>query len=279
MIVAVHEADDARLTDYTSLTDVELRKVREVAEGLYLAESPKVIRRAVDAGHRPRSFLVTEKWMGPLEDVIARFPEVPVYVADEALVERLTGFHLHRGAMASMHRPAANDPERIIRDAKRLVVLDGLADHTNVGAIFRSCASLGADAVLLSPTCADPLYRRAVRVSMGAVLQVPWARLPRWQEAGPMLRDAGFTVVALGLDERSIDLSDFVADPPGRVALVFGAEGPGLSRQALGAADVTVTIPMDRGVDSLNVATAAAITLWAVRHGSHRGVPNSVNRG
>ena len=190
MIIPVTDATDARLRDYTSLTDVELRKVREVEEGLYLAESPKVIRRAIDAGHAPRSFLVTHKWMAQLGDVLEQFPETPVYFADEALVEQLTGFHLHRGALASMHRPKPADPRAILERARRVVVLDGLADHTNVGAIFRSCAALGADAVLLTPECADPLYRRAVRVSMGAVLQVPWARLPRWQEAGPMIRDA-----------------------------------------------------------------------------------------
>lgn len=265
MLVTITDASDPRLNDYTSLTDVELRKSRESAEGLYLAESPKVIKRAIAAGHTPRSFLVTSEWIDTLASEIAAFPDVPVYLASEETIETLTGFHLHRGAMVSMHRPEPRDPLEVLRDARTVVVLDGLADHTNVGAIFRSCASLGADAVLLSPSCADPLYRRAVRVSMGAVLQVPWARLPRWQEAGPMLRAEGFHIAALGLNEGAVDLKAFCENRPEKLALVFGAEGPGLSRQALGAAETVVTIPMDRGVDSLNVATAAAITLWAVR--------------
>lgn len=278
MLIHIDDASDERLNDYTSLTDVELRKSREADEGLYLAESPKVIRRAIAAGHRPRSFLVTEAWIDTLSDEIALFPDVPVYLANEATIETLTGFHLHRGAMVSMHRPAPRDPLEVMRDARTVVVLDGLADHTNVGAIFRSCASLGADAVLLSPSCADPLYRRAVRVSMGAVLQVPWARLPRWQEAGPMLREAGFHIAALGLNDDAVDLKDFCRDRPERLALVFGAEGPGLSRQALGASESVVTIPMDHGVDSLNVATAAAITLWAVRSaaGGEAGEPRAL---
>lgn len=265
MMIHVDDAADPRLIDYTSLTDVELRKSREAAEGLYLAESPKVIQRAIHAGHTPRSFLLTSEWVRTLEAEIARFPEVPVYLADEAVIEQLTGFHLHRGAIVSMHRPAERKPAEVINGAQTLVVLDGLSDHTNVGAIFRSAASLGADAVLLSENCADPLYRRAVRVSMGAVLQVPWARLPRWQEAGPLLRDAGFHITALGLNDAAVPLNTFVRDRPEKLALVFGAEGPGLSRQALGASQTVVTIPMDHGVDSLNVATAAAITLWAVR--------------
>lgn len=265
MIIPVDDATDIRLNDYTSLTDVELRTAKEVDEGLYLAESPKVITRALAAGHLPRSFLLTEKWLPTLSEALERFPEIPAYLADEELLSSLTGFHLHRGALASMHRPQALQPEDVLNRARTVVVLDGLADHTNVGAIFRSCAALGADGVLLSPSCADPLYRRAVRVSMGSVLQIPWARLPRWQEAGPMLRGHGFHVTALGLREDAVPLHNFVTSLPEKIALVFGSEGPGLSRQAMGASDTIVTIPMDLGVDSLNVATAAAITLWAVR--------------
>ena len=267
MIIPIEVATDHRVRDYTSLTDVQLRSTREIAEGLYLAESPKVITRAIATGHIPRSFLVTEAWHASLNDEIAKFPGVPVYLADERVIEEITGFHLHRGAMASMQRPTPKDPKDLLTTARTVVVLDGLADHTNVGAIFRSCASLGADAVLLSPNCADPLYRRAVRVSMGAVLQVPWARLPRWQESGPLLRDMGFHIAALGLNDTAVDLNEFVTRVPDKLALVFGSEGPGLSRQAMGAAHEIVTIPMDRGVDSLNVATAAAISLWAVRSG------------
>jgi len=253
------------LADYTSLTDVELRRVREPAEGLYLAESPKVIERALRAGHRPRSVLLREEWLPTVVPLLDGFPDVPVYVATSAQLEQLTGFHLHRGALAAMHRPAPLAPEALLATARRLVVLEDLADHTNVGAIFRSIAALGADGVLLTPGCADPLYRRAVRVSMGAVLQVPWARLPAWPVAGPMIREAGFELAAFALRDDAEDLQDFVRDVPERLALLFGTEGEGLTRRALASATRCVTIPMEHGVDSLNVATAAAVALWAVR--------------
>lgn len=253
------------LFDYTGLTDVELRKVREPAEGLYLAESPKVIERALRAGHRPRSVLLLEEWLPRVEPLLAGHPDVPVYVGESAQLQSLTGFHLHRGAIASMHRPAARDPLELLRASKRVVVLEDLADHTNVGAVFRSVAALGADGVLLTPACADPLYRRAVRVSMGAVLQVPWARLPEWPIAGPLIRDAGFELAAFALRDDAEDLAAFVSAVPERLALLFGTEGEGLSRRALASATRTVMIPMDHGVDSLNVATAAAVALWAVR--------------
>lgn len=270
----IHRVDELtapELADYTRLTDVALRRVLEPAEGLYLAESPKVIERALAAGHRPRSMLLLESWLPTVVPLLADHPEVPVYVGESAALEALTGFHLHRGALASMHRPAPTDPLSLLTASRRVVVLEGLADHTNVGAIFRSVAALGADAVLLTPSCADPLYRRAVRVSMGAVLQVPWARLPDWPEAGPLIRDAGFELAAFALHEDAEDLAAFAADPPERLALLFGTEGEGLSRRAMASATRWVTIPMDHGVDSLNVATAAAVALWAVRAGSLGG--------
>ena len=183
----------------------------------------------------------------------------------EAQLEQLTGFHMHRGALASMHRPQELDPLELLTRSTRVVVLVELADHTNVGAIFRAVAALGADAVLLTPACADPLYRRSVRVSMGAVLQVPWARLPDWRTAGPMIRDAGYDLVAFALREDAEDLADFSHSLPPRLALMFGTEGEGLSRRALAAATRSVVIPMEHEVDSLNVATAAAVALWAVR--------------
>lgn len=251
--------------DYTQLTDVALRRVREPEEGLYLAESVKVIERALAAGHTPRSLLLLEEWVEKLEPVLAGFPDVPAYVGESEQLEALTGFHMHRGALASMHRPEPRDPEELLRNSRRVVVLEELTDHTNVGAIFRSVAALGADAVLLSPACADPLYRRAVRVSMGAVLQVPWARLPDWREAGPMIRDAGYELTAFALRDDAEDLADFVQDVPEKLALMFGSEGPGLSRKALASATRSVVIPMEHEVDSLNVATAAALALWAVR--------------
>lgn len=270
-IIRIEDLGAPELADYTQLTDVALRRVREPEEGLYLAESPKVIARALQAGHRPRSVLLLEQWIPKIEPLIAAFPEVPVYVGEPEQLEALTGFHMHRGALASMHRPELPSPESLLRDSKRVVVLDDLTDHTNVGAIFRSVAALGADAVLLSPACADPLYRRAVRVSMGAVLQVPWARLPDWRVAGPMFRDAGYELTAFALSDEAEDLADFMCDVPERLALMFGTEGTGLSRRALASSTRTVVIPMEHEVDSLNVATAAALALWAVRTADGRG--------
>lgn len=266
MLIPITTLDDERLRDFVNLTDVQLRKSLESANGLYLAESPKVIHRAIAAGHTPRAFLIREEWRPTLEDVIARFPQVPVYVGTSEQLAEVTGFNLHRGALASMHRPTPQPPQALLESARRLVVLDGLSDHTNVGAIFRSAAALGVDGILLSPECADPLYRRSVRVSMGAVLQIPWARLPDWRIAGPMMREHGFELVGLGLNKSSEQFEDFLSVPPEKCAFVFGSEGPGLSRRALAACTRHVTIRMDNSVDSLNVASAAAVVLWAVRH-------------
>ena len=269
--IRIDDLDLPELADYTRLTDVALRRVLEPEQGLYIAESPKVIERALGAGHRPRSVLLLEEWLPKLEPLLAEHPDVPVYVGESAQLERLTGFHLHRGALASMHRPDPRDPVELLRASKRVVVLEDLADHTNVGAIFRSVAALGADAVLLSPACADPLYRRAVRVSMGAVLQVPWARLPEWREAGPLLRDEGYELAAFALRDDARDLAEYVDHLPERLALMFGTEGTGLSKRALASATTSVVIPMEHGVDSLNVSTAAALALWAVRTADGRG--------
>ncbi|MFF1878883.1 TrmH family RNA methyltransferase [Leifsonia sp. NPDC058230] len=258
------------LADYSRLTDVALRRVSEPAGGLYIAESTKVITRALAAGHQPRSVLLQEQWLPDVEPLLTDFPDVPVYVGESAVLEELTGYHLHRGALAAMHRPTLPDPADLLRDARLVVVLEDIVDHTNVGAIFRSVAGLGADAVLISPRCADPLYRRSVRVSMGTVLQVPWTRIPEWDEAAPILHEAGFEIAALALADDAVALDDYVADPPPRVALVLGSEGDGLSRHALGAADRVVTIPMLHGVDSLNVASASAVALWALRARSQR---------
>lgn len=264
-VIRIEDLGDPALDDYSRLTDVALRRVREPEGGLYIAESTKVIARAVEAGHRPRSALVLEKWLPELEPLLSGFPDMPVFVGDSDVLEKLTGFHLHRGALAAMHRPRLPEPGELLASARRVVVLEDIVDHTNVGAIFRSVAGLGADAVLVTPSCADPLYRRSVRVSMGTVLQVPWTRLPGWSEAAPLLHAAGFHIAALALSDSAVDLDAFAAAPPHRVALVFGTEGDGLSRKALDAADSVVTIPMMRGVDSLNVASASAVALWALR--------------
>lgn len=263
-VIRVHDLSDERLADYANLTDVALRRISEPAGGLYIAESPKVIARALEAGHRPRSVLVIDRWLTDLEPLIDGF-DVPVFVGEPALLASLTGFSLHRGALAAMHRPALRPVSDVLRDARRVVVLEDIVDHTNVGAIFRSVAGLGADAVLVTPRCADPLYRRSVRVSMGTVLQVPWTRLAEWPDGADDLRAAGFHIAALALSDRAVDLDDFAAEPPDRVALVLGTEGDGLSGSALAAADTVVTIPMLHGVDSLNVASASAVALWALR--------------
>ncbi|MFM2354083.1 MAG: hypothetical protein RLZZ608_1489, partial [Actinomycetota bacterium] len=176
--------DQPALRDYARLTDVALRVATEPQGGLYIAESITVIGRALRAGHVPRSVLTTEKWIPDLESLLGDH-DVPVYVGEAGLLEELTGFHLHRGALASMHRPALPSVAEVLRDARRVVIVEDVVDHTNVGAIFRSVAGLGADAVLITPRCADPLYRRSVRVSMGTVLQVPWTRLPEWSDAVP----------------------------------------------------------------------------------------------
>jgi len=253
------------LEDYSRLTDVALRRVTEPAGGLYIAESTKVIARAIRAGHRPRSVLLIERWIDDIAPLLHGFDDVPVYVGDSDLLTSLTGFNLHRGALASMHRPPLPPVHEVIADARRIVIIEDVVDHTNVGAIFRAVAGIGADAVLVTPRCADPLYRRSVRVSMGTVLQVPWTRLPEWVEAEPILHDAGFHLAALALSDTSVTLDQFAADPPSRIALVLGTEGDGLSRQALSVADSIVTIPMLHGVDSLNVASASAVAMYQLR--------------
>jgi len=209
--------------------------------------------------------LLQEQWLPDALELLADWPEVPIYVGAASVLEELTGYNLHRGALAAMHRPLLAPVTELIRGARRIVILENIVDHTNVGAIFRSVAGLGADAVLITPRCADPLYRRSVRVSMGTVLQVPWTRLPEWDEAVPLLHEAGFHLAALALADTAVSLDDFAIDPPERLAIVLGAEGDGLSRQALSSADTVVTIPMLHGVDSLNVASASAVALYALR--------------
>ncbi|SDN25657.1 tRNA G18 (ribose-2'-O)-methylase SpoU [Cryobacterium flavum] len=264
-ITRITDLSSPGLADYSRLTDVALRRVLEPAGGLYIAESPKVIARALNAGHRPRSLLIQEQWMPDAERLLADWPDVPVYVGEASVLEQLTGYNLHRGALAAMHRPALQPVEALIKTARRIVILEDIVDHTNVGAIFRSVAGLGADAVLITPRCADPLYRRSVRVSMGTVLQVPWTRLPEWSVATPLLHAAGFRLAALALADNAVPLDVFAETTPERLAIILGAEGDGLSQHALAAADTVVTIPMLHGVDSLNVASASAVALYALR--------------
>ena len=267
-LIEVADPADERLADYVKLRETTLRRQLENEGGLFIAEGAKIIRRAVDAGYQPRSFLLAERWLPGLADLLDA-TEAPVFVVSEEVAEMVTGFHVHRGALASMHRHIRWSLEDLL-DAQRLVVCEDIVDHTNVGAAFRAAAGLGADAVLVTPRCADPLYRRSVRVSMGTVFQVPWTRIPEgieggWKAARDTLREAGLHVAALALSDDAVALDAFAAARPEQVALVLGAEGDGLSRNALASADTIVTIPMAGGVDSLNVAAAASVALWALR--------------
>jgi tRNA G18 (ribose-2'-O)-methylase SpoU len=272
MPIEIADPADERVRDYFALTDVALRTKVEPERGLYLAESEKVIRRALAAGHRPRSFLMGERWLTDLADLVERAESdgVPVYVGQAGVIEAMTGFHLHRGALASMHRPSLVAPEALLHSASqqrhsRVVILEDIVDHTNIGAVFRSCAALGVDGVLITPRCADPLYRRAVRVSMGTVFQVPWTRVDEWPQGLRVLRDNGFTVAAFALTDEATSLDDLPSEAPERLAMIFGTEGGGLSRGAVEGADLVVKIPMAGGVDSLNIASASAVGIWALR--------------
>jgi tRNA G18 (ribose-2'-O)-methylase SpoU len=261
---AVTDPSDPRLSPYANLTDVALRRHLEAERGLYMAEGFKVIDRAIRAGHRPLSFLTAERWAAGITEIAG---DVDVLVAPDALVKQVTGYDVHRGALAAMHRPALPTLADLVRGARRIIILEGIVDHTNVGAIFRSVAALGADAVVCAPTCADPLYRRSVKVSMGTVFQVPWTRVEEWPAALDELREVGFVVAGLALADDAVALGDYAASlaPDARVAILLGAEGDGLTKRALSAVDTVVTIPMAGGVDSLNVAAASAVAMWSLR--------------
>ncbi|HSV40741.1 MAG TPA: RNA methyltransferase, partial [Nocardioidaceae bacterium] len=240
------------------LRDVELRKHLEAAEGLFLAEGEKVVRRAVESGFPVRSFLMAPRWLAGLTDVLES-ADAPCYVVSEALAEEVSGFHVHRGALASLQRLPLPSVAEVIAGARTVVVLEDVVDHTNVGAIFRSAAALGVDAILLSPRCADPLYRRSIKVAMGAVFRVPYARIDDWYDALTALE--GFTTVALALTEDAVELEQAV-EGVDRLALVMGTEGHGLSPRWLATSDVRAVIPMADGIDSLNVAAATAVACY-----------------
>ena len=263
-LISVADAADPRLDDYRGLTDTALRTVSDPTGGLYIAESTKVIARAVAAGHRPRSVLLQQKRVDEIRGILGDL-DVPVYVVPDEVAEAVTGFAVHRGTIASMHRPELPTVREVLEGASTVLILENIGDHTNVGAAFRAAAGLGADAVLVSPGGADPLYRRSVRVSMGTVFQVPWTRISDWDAAIADLHAADFDIAALALRDDAVTLNAYVADRPDRVALVMGSEGDGLSRTVLEGADHVVTIPMSGGVDSLNVASAAAVALWALQ--------------
>lgn len=258
--VQISDPDDERIADYRALTDVELRIRWEPPHGLFIAEGELVLRRAVRAGYRVRSVLIDAKRV----DQVADLPlgDAPVYAATQDVLEAATGFHVHRGILASFHRRDLPSAAHVLAEAKRVAILEDVNNHTNLGAIFRGAAALGMDAVLLSPSCADPLYRRSVRVSMGEVFAVPYARLDPWPGALDAVRAAGFTLIAMTPAADAVPLNDLGEAARQRPALLFGAEGAGLSRKALEAADMRVAIPMRRGVDSLNVAASSAVAFW-----------------
>jgi len=251
---------DPRLRDFTELRDVELRTAREADEGLFIAEGEKTIRRALDAGYEPRAFLLTEAWLGSVEPLAG---DAPIYLVPDDVLDATTGYPVHRGALASFHRRLLPSPGEVLDGARRVAVLEDIQDHTNLGAIFRSAAALGVDAVVLTPRAADPLYRRAIRTSMGAVFSIPWTRVP-WFEGPELLRDAGLTLLALTPDPDAQDLRALDAGTIERAALAIGNEGDGLSDRWLRAADVRVRIPMREGIDSLNAAAAAAVAFYAL---------------
>lgn len=263
-LITIDDPDDPRLYDYVALTDVALRRRREPAEGLFIAEGEKVIRRARNAGYRMRSMLLSAKWVEVMRDVIEE-ASAPVYAVTPELAERVTGYHVHRGALASMRRKPLPAVDELLGRARRIAVFEDTVDHANLGAAFRNAAALGVDAVLLTPRCADPLYRRAVKVSMGAVFQVPWTRIDPWPHGVERLREEGFVTAALCLDEKSVTLDELASRRYEKLALMFGTEGAGLSAGALAAADAWVRIPMSADVDSLNVAATSAVAFYATR--------------
>lgn len=317
-IVRIDRLDDLRLDVYARLTEVQLRNKLEPEKGVFVAESAKVIERALAGGMEPLSFLMAEKWLPQIEALLAAagrtgrtdgslsgagtptasgaapcgdaqrdaaqygvFSDVPLFVAPEELLRQLTGFELTRGALGAFRRPPLRSVEDVVRDARLVAVLENITNHTNVGAIFRSAAALGVDAVLVTPACYDPLYRRAVRVSMGTVFQVPWTRIGEgagaagtpghpsaaWADEGiPLLHELGFKTAALALSDDSVPLDDPQLAREERLALVLGTEGDGLAPETIARCDWTVRIPMEHGVDSLNVAAASAVAFWHFKH-------------
>lgn len=269
-IIEISDLTDPRLAPYVSLTEAQLRNRLEPQLGIFIAESPKVISRALDAGYEPLSLLMERKHLaGQGAPIIQRCGDVDVYTADDGLLARLTGYPLTRGVLCAMRRPTLPTVEALCQNARRVAVLEDIVDHTNIGAIFRSAAALGMDGVLVTPGCCDPLYRRSARVSMGTVFQVPWTRIGeaygQWPQPGlERLRALGFQTVAMALRNDTVDIDDPVLHQQEKLAIVLGTEGDGLSSRTIAQCDYTVKIPMSRGVDSLNVAAASAVAFWAL---------------
>ncbi len=291
-IICIHTLDDPRLEAFTSLTDSQLRNRLEPEKGIFIAESEKVILRALDAGYEPIAFLMEERWLDGLNDSIVRSEAssldssdpsgLPIFIGERDLLAKLTGYEVTRGALAAFRRPTLRSVESVCQDARRIAVLEDITNTVNVGSIFRNAAALGLDAVLLTPGCCDPLYRRSLRVSMGNVLNVPWTyiggetsgkgvhgnvnRLGGWCESGiSQLRSAGFKNVALALRDDAVSLDDPKLKECTKLAIVLGTEGEGLSDRTIQECDFVACIPMAHGVDSLNVAAASAIAFWELR--------------
>ncbi|MBP3508815.1 TrmH family RNA methyltransferase [Oscillibacter sp.] len=268
-IIEVSDLAAPELDVFARLTEAQLRNRLEAEKGVFIAESPKVIGRALDAGYEPVSLLMERKHIDG-QDIIARCGDIPVYTADREVLADLTGYALTRGVLCAMRRPSLPSVEELCAGARRVAVLEGIVDSTNIGAIFRSAAALRMDAVLVTPTCGDPLYRRAVRVSMGTVFQVPWTRIgdqpSDWPEPGlEQLQALGFKTAAMALSDDSVSIEDPRLAAEERLAIVLGTEGDGLAQHTIAGCDYTVRIPMSHGVDSLNVAAASAVAFWELR--------------
>ncbi|MBR5546000.1 MAG: RNA methyltransferase [Clostridia bacterium] len=267
-IIHLHDLSHSALDPYVRLTEAQLRSRQNPEKGVLIAESLRVIEHALDAGCQPLSMLMEEKHItGQAADIIARCGNIPVFTGSSALLESLTGYQLHRGILCAMRRPDAVNPETILQNARRVAVIEGVVDPTNVGAIIRSAAALNMDAILLDPTCCDPLHRRAVRVSMGTVFQIPWARIGERPatmagEGIALLRKYGFKTAAMALNENAVSIDDPALAAEQKLAVVLGTEGNGLPAETIQACDYCVMIPMSHGVDSLNVAAASAVAFW-----------------
>ena len=270
-IIEITDISAPELDVYARLTETQLRNRLEPEKGIFIAESPKVIRRALEAGCMPLSLLMERKHIdGQGAEIIARCGDIPLYTADREILESLTGYTMTRGILCAMRRPKLPALEEVLKDAKRVAVLEGIVDSTNIGAIFRSAAAMHIDVVLLTPTCCDPLCRRAVRVSMGTVFQIPWTRIGENKEQWPQpglqwLNDLGFKTAAMALSEDAVTIEDENLKAEEKLAIILGTEGDGLSNQTIAQCDYTVCIPMSHDVDSLNVAAASAVAFWQLR--------------
>jgi len=270
-IIEVMDLNRPELTVYAELSERQLATIYEPEEGLFIAESPKVIERALDGGYEPVSFLAEKGQLAEAEEILDRMEDVPIYVAPDEILTKLTGYHLTRGLWCTMRRRTLPTIEEVCQRAKRIAILEEVVNPTNVGALFRCAAALGMDAVILTGGCSDPLYRRASRVSMGTVFQIPWTMLSKkdgvWPEqAMKTLKEMGFKTAAMALREDSVGIDDPQLNSEEKLAIVLGTEGDGLAGDTIADCDYTVMIPMAHGVDSLNIAAAGAVAFWQLGH-------------